>query len=156
MPFDTQTLVDYCHGLYDAWNRGDMETFYAGIHEHVTDHNAGEEETGIEGVRNALDTVRQAFPDHVYEVLDVVANPETMSLVCRLKCTATHVGDLFGLAPSGKKAEWVEARFVRLVPSEDPEQRFPVQTMEHWCITESLPMMVQLGHVSPPGTRQSW
>lgn len=100
--------------------------------------------------------MRAAFPGHVYDVLDVVADPESMSLVCRLKCTATHEGDLFGLAPAGKKAEWVEARFVRVVPSEDPQKRFPVQTMEHWCITDSLSTTMRLGHVPAPGTRQSW
>ena len=32
---------------------------------------------------------------------------------------------------------------------------FDTQTLVEFC-HESLSMMVQLGHVSPPGTRQSW
>ncbi len=148
-------LEEYCRGLYDAWNRGDMEAFYDGIDEHVTDHNAGEGETGIAGVRAALDTVRSAFPDHRYEVLDIVADAEKMSLVCRLACEGTQTGDLFGIPPRGKKARWIEARFVTVVPAE-PGARFKVRTKEHWAVTDSLSMMTQLGHVPPPGQRESW
>ena len=150
-----EDLKTYCRGLYEAWNRGDMETFYAGMDAHITDHNAGEGETGVAGVRAALDTVRSAFPDHQYEVLDIVADAQTMSLVCRLACTGTQTGDLFGLPPHGKKARWIEARFVKLVEAE-PGAPFRVRTKEHWAVTDSLSMMTQLGHVPAPGQRESW
>lgn len=151
-----EILEDYCRALYDAWNAGDMETFYAGIDDHVTDHNAGEGETGIEGVRDALDTVRSAFPDHRYEVLDVVADPDQMLLSVRLRCTGTHEGDLFGIPPSGRTATWMESRYVKLVPAEEENPVFPVKTKEHWAIIDGLAMMTQLGHVPAPGTRDTW
>lgn len=150
-----EDLEAYCRGLYDAWNRGDMEAFYQGIHDHVVDHNAGEGETGIEGVRAALDTVRAAFPDHEYEVLDVVADAERLSLVCRLRASGTHQGDLFGIAPSNRRASWDEARFIR-VEASGPGSRWPVLTREHWAVVDSLSMMTQLGHVPTPGQRESW
>ena len=148
-------LETYCRGLYDAWNRGDMEAFYEGIHDHVVDHNAGEGETGIAGVRAALDTVRTAFPDHAYEVLDVVADAARMSFVCRLRASGTHQGDLFGIAPSNQHASWDEARFIRVEESE-PGARWPVRTLEHWAVIDSLTMMTGLGHVPAPGQRESW
>lgn len=151
-----QTLEEYCRALYRAWNDGDMETFYAGIDEHVTDHNAGEGETGIAGVRDALDTVRAAFPDHRYEVLEVVADADKMLLSVRLRCTGTHEADLFGIPPSGKTATWTESRYVKVVPTDDEDAAFPVKTKEHWAIIDGLAMMTQLGHVPPPGERESW
>jgi predicted ester cyclase len=147
-------LEEYCRGMYDAWNTGDMEKFYAGVADDVRDSNAGEGESGIEGVRQALDTVREAFPDHKYEVVRVVTNADDMSFVVHLKASGTHKGDLFGIAPSGKHAEWAEARFIQV--KELDGRPWPVVTSEHTAIVDGLAMMTQLGHVPKPGERDSW
>lgn len=150
-----QQLEEYCRGMYDAWNRGDMDAFYAGLDEGVVDANAGPDERGIAGVRNALDTVRSAFPDHRYEVLEVVPCGARKSFVVRLRASGTHKGDLFGIAPSGKHAVWTEARFIKVkeAPAGSP---WKVVTAEHAAIVDSLAMMTQLGHVPPPGKRDNW
>jgi predicted ester cyclase len=96
-----------------------------------------------------------AFPDHRYEVLDVIADAAHASFVVRLRARGTHRGDLFGIAPSGQHAEWTEARFIRVCVAE-PGGRWPMLTTEHWAISDSLTMMLQLGHVPPPGARESW
>jgi predicted ester cyclase len=147
-------LDEYCRGMYDAWNQGNMDRFYAGLMDDVVDHNAGEGETGREGVQDALDVVRSAFPDHRYEVLEVIPNAEQKSFVVRLRASGTHQGDLFGIEPSGKHAEWIEARFIKV--EENPNSPWGVATAEHWAVTDSLAMMTQLGHVPQPGQRESW
>jgi len=131
--------------MYDSWNDGRMEDFYGAIDEHVVDHNAGDDEAGLAGVRATLDTVRGAFPDLAYEVLAIASGDDDLTAV-RLRCTGTHLGDLFGDAPTGRRAEWTETRWARWRDG---------KVVEHWANTDSLSMMRQLGLISPAG-RDSW
>lgn len=141
-------LEQYVHGLYQAWNRGDMERFYAGVDLDVTDHNAGEDESGQSGVRTALDTIRAAFPDHAYVVERVVVDEPRSTVAVHLTASGTHDGaDFFGIPASGRHATWSEMRFARIRDH---------RTVEHWATVDSLSMMVQLGHVVPPTTRETW
>src|SRR4051812_19503871 len=131
--------------MYDAWNDGRMEDVYATIDEHVVDHNAGDDEAGLAGVRAALDGLLTGLPDLRYEVLAVAWDGSDVT-AARLGCTATHTGDLFGSPATGRRAEWTETRWVRWRNG---------KIVEHWANTDALPMMRQLGLVTPVG-RDSW
>lgn len=142
-----EQLESFVHSLYEHWNADDMEAFYQMIDEHVIDHNAGEHETGREGVKKALDSVRAAFPDSRYVVERVIADPERRMTAAHLSISGTQMGDLFGVPASGKFASWKEMRF-----SVWNEQG---QVTDHWAVIDNLNMYIQLGHVNRPG-RPSW
>ena len=135
--------------MYDAWNRGDMEAFYAVIADDVVDHNRGEGERGLDGVRRTLAHIRKAFPDYRYTVDEVVTQGDRTA--ARLICEATHLGDFFGYAPTGKKARWSETRWCTWKDG---------KVVEHRALGDGLSLMRQLGLVADTQardtTRSSW
>ncbi|CAN5672892.1 hypothetical protein BH23CHL7_BH23CHL7_18360 [soil metagenome] len=134
----------YPHRQYEFWNQGDMESFYALIDDDVVDHNAGEGEQGIAGVRVALTEVRRGFPDMTYQVDDVLVDGDKLAV--RLTVDATHTGEFFGYKPTGRHASWKETRIVRIANG---------KTVEHWASIDSLSMMRQLKLLDQQG-RESW
>lgn len=144
-----EELANLPHQLYKYWNSGEMDKFYEMIHPNVIDHNAGESETGRAGVKKALDTVRSAFPDSIYKVLDVIVDEKRQTITAFLEIEGTQTGELFGVPPSGKKAKWKEMRIAHMVDG---------MTKDHWAILDSLSMMRQLGHVVDKNEtdRENW
>jgi C-1 hydroxylase len=140
----TEQMRAYPHRMYDLWNRGEMEAFYALLDDDVVDHNAAGGERGIAGVRSILDQVRTAFPDMTYRVDDVLVDGDKLAV--RLTVEATHTGEFFGHQPTGRHASWTETRVVRIRDG---------KTVEHWANIDSLGMMRQLGLIGEPG-RDSW
>jgi predicted ester cyclase len=130
--------------MYDAWNRGDMESFYSYIDEDVVDHNRGEDEKGLDGVRKTLDHIREAFPDYRYTVEEVIVEGDRTAAI--LGCEATHRGSFFGYAPTGKKARWVETRWCTWKNG---------KVTEHRAVGDSLSLMRQLGLVADTQARDS-
>ena len=58
---------------------------------------------GIEGIRRAFGVFHDAFPDTRHEIHDLVAEGDRV--VCRMSATATHTGEIMGVAPTGKKVQ---------------------------------------------------
>ncbi len=133
------------HRMYGAWNDGRMEDVYAMIDEHVVDHNADDAEAGLAGVRLALDGVRRGFPDLQYTVEHVAFDGVDVT-AARLRCVGTHTGDFFGIAPTGRGADWRETRWARWRDG---------TVVEHWATTDALTMMRQLGLLDTAG-RDTW
>lgn len=121
-----------------------MEAVYDMLAPDVVDHAASEGEAGREGVRQVLDTVRRAFPDHHYTVEDVISEGDKFAV--RLTASGTHLGDFFGIPPTGRHAMWTETRIVRVADG---------KVVDHWANTDSLGMLRQLGVLPEPG-RTNW
>ena len=134
----------FAERFYHEWNYGNMEAVYDMLAPDVVDHAASEGEAGREGVRQVLDTIRRAFPDHHYTVEDVVSEGDKFAV--RLTASGTHLGDFFGIPPTGRHATWTETRIVRLVDG---------KVVDHWANTDSLGMLRQLGVLPEPG-RANW
>jgi predicted ester cyclase len=152
-----EEMMQYPHKLYSFWNANDMAGFYNLLDEDIKDHNAGEGESGIAGVKKALDTVHGAFPDSIYTVLNVIADTQTGMICAFLEVEGTQTGDLFGTPPSNKPAKWKEVRMVKLIKKSDGR----VVTADHWALLDALSMMTQLGHVrnvheDSESDRKSW
>ncbi|HLZ36712.1 MAG TPA: ester cyclase [Mycobacteriales bacterium] len=85
-----------------------------------------------------------AFPDHHYTVEDVISEGDKFAV--RLTASGTHLGDFFGIPPTGRHATWTETRIVRVVDG---------KVVDHWANTDSLGMLRQLGVLPEPG-RTNW
>ena len=59
---------------------------------------------GLEGFKGYVNMVRVAFPDFHNTIADLIA--EDNKVVARLTYSATHRGEIFGVAPTGKKIEY--------------------------------------------------
>jgi steroid delta-isomerase-like uncharacterized protein len=88
---------------------------------------------GIDGVRAVLGMIREAFPDHDAEVIQMVAEGD---LVATHKAfTGTHRGTFLGVPPTGRRATIRVMDFVRY---EDG------RIAEHWNVVDVAGLMAQL------------
>jgi predicted ester cyclase len=82
--------------------------------------------------------LRTAFPDRVDIIERVVAEGDTVGLLFRL--TATHVGNLFGIPPTGRKVDVYEIALLRIVNG---------QMVEGWFMMDEAELLRQLGARMP-------
>ena len=82
--------------------------------------------------------LRTAFPDRVDIIEHVVAEGDTVGLLFRL--TATHAGNLFGIAPTGKKVDVHELALLRIVNG---------RMIEGWFMMDEAELLRQLGARMP-------
>jgi len=86
------------------------------------------------GFRQLVLATRQAFPDVKVEVQDIVAEGEFA--VFHDVVRATSQGDFMGVPPNGKRIEWTEIHFLRIVGG---------RIVEHWSNFDQLGILRQLG-----------
>lgn len=94
---------------------------------------------GREGFRNYMDLVRAAFPDFRNTIEELIAEDD--AVVARLTYRATHRGELFGIAPTGKSIVYAGVAIFRVRNA---------QVADGWILGDTLGLMRQLGAV--PGT----
>ena len=105
--------------------------------------NAGEETVAVDElftpgvtrrVKRLFAEFRSAFPDWREEIVELVAEGETVA--GRFRCSGTHLGEFLGEAPTGRRMEVEEVFFLRA-----EEGRF----VDFWALEDSLNRMRQLG-----------
>ncbi len=64
-------------------------------------------------LRRAFDQFRAAFPDWHQEIIELVAEHDTV--VARFRCTGTHQGPWQGLQPTGRAMNIDEVYFFRII-----------------------------------------
>jgi predicted ester cyclase len=82
--------------------------------------------------------LRTAFPDRVDIIEDVIAEGDRVGLLFKL--TATHTGNYFGIAPTGKRIEVYELAMLRIVDG---------QMVEGWFMMDEVALLKQLGAKLP-------
>ena len=98
------------------------------------DPSNSEEVRGLEAAKRAASDYRQAFPDLRVTVEDLIA--EEYMVAARLRVRGTHLGDLNGIAPTGRRVD-----FTGIVISRVEGGRIA----EDWANFDDLGMMRQLG-----------
>jgi predicted ester cyclase len=108
-----QTIADSVRRFYrEVWNRWDDQALDELLAEDfVFRGSLGDEARGRDGFRGYRDRVRAAFPDFNNEIIELVAEGERAAV--RLRCTGSHEGELFGIAPSGRRITYEAAAFLR-------------------------------------------
>ena len=94
-----------------------------------------------EGFRGMIPVLRRAFPDLQYTIEDQIAEGDKVAQL--ISARGTLQGEFMGMQPTGKTAVWQEMHW----------HRFDAAGLlvEHWDITDSLGMMMQLGAGAPSG-----
>lgn len=124
----------------ENWTKGDLETIAADFAEDTLNHG---EAVGREGVRIVIEDIWQTFPDFRGEILDLVAEDDTV--VAYVKVSGTHLGVgeipvnggmLVGVEPTGKK---FTVRHIHLYKMRDGK------IIDHHATRDDLGMMQQLG-----------
>ena len=90
--------------------------------------------------RGWITPFRASFPDVDMEVVDLIAEGD--KVVGRFTCSATHLGDWLGHAPTGRRFERVdEVANFRLDDG---------RIVDSWSLEDSLSRLRQLGLVAVP------
>jgi hypothetical protein len=87
---------------------------------------------------------RVAFPDYQFTIDDLIAEGD--KVVVRGMARATHkrefpVGEMKGIAPSGKSLEWAEVWIVRIVDG---------KFADGWLLVDGISRLQQLGVLPLP------
>jgi predicted ester cyclase len=87
-----------------------------------------------EGIKAALRMMQAAFPDLQNSLDDIVATADKVAI--RVSCQGTHLGELWGVPPTGKKMTWSAIIIDHFSNG---------QIVEEWEWMDFLGLMRQLG-----------
>jgi predicted ester cyclase len=90
--------------------------------------------------RGWITPFRASFPDVDMEVVDLIAEGD--KVVGRFTCSATHLGDWLGHAPTGRRFERIDE--VAIFRLDDG------RIVDSWSLEDSLSRLRQLGLVAVP------
>ena len=122
----------------ELFNRGELALVDELLAPDYVNHSPGspDQPRGREGVKLVVVALRTAFPDLRYTIEDMVVGSEAVAV--RTTLTGTHRGDLFGVAPTGR----------RISVSQMTIETFRGgRIVAHHRVTDELTMMRQLGVV---------
>ena len=90
------------------WHAGDHGALLTVLHEDVRFRGSlGAELIGAEAFWTYLTSVRTALADYRCEILECVTEQD--AAFAKLRFSGTHVGDLRGFPPTGRRVEWLGA-----------------------------------------------
>jgi steroid delta-isomerase-like uncharacterized protein len=120
----------------DVLSAGDFDAFEELFADDYVNHNVPV--PGIpgtkEGFRELLIATRNAFPDVVVHIDNVIAEDDMVAF--RDHVTATSSGEFFGVPPSGSRVQWTEIHWLRIADG---------RIIEHWTNFDQLGILRQLG-----------
>ncbi|MFH8930884.1 ester cyclase [Streptomyces pristinaespiralis] len=120
-----------------AWNRWDLDgifTHWSPEIKHFSEDRPVDSEIMKAAMRGGL----AAFPDLHLDVRSAVSEGDRVIL--RITVTATHRGDFFGKAATGKKVTWFMLEELRFDDAG--------KIIEHYDVFNYLPMLKELGFVA--------
>ena len=95
---------------------------------------------GLEAAKHAAADYRQAFPDLHVTVEDLIAEGDRVA--ARLRFRGTHLGELDGIAPTGRRVDCTGIVISRIEEG---------KISEDWANFDDLGMMQQLRLIPEPG-----
>jgi steroid delta-isomerase-like uncharacterized protein len=108
--------------------------------DYISHQPAGEGDIrGVEAIKEFAAGIREAFPDTEVTIEDQIAEGD--KVVTRYTSRGTHQGELWGIAPTGRKVE---------VSSVSTNRTEGGKIVEHWTCADRLGMMQQLGVIEQP------
>jgi steroid delta-isomerase-like uncharacterized protein len=122
----------------EVWNQGNLEVLDEILDENYINHSPGAPNppTGPAGLKPIVAAIREAFPDLKYIIENIVIAENQIAVHTIM--TGTHLGDFFGIAPTGKQIRVNQMQIERIKNN---------KIIEHWRVTDDLNLMRQLGRI---------
>jgi steroid delta-isomerase-like uncharacterized protein len=120
--------------IEQVWNRGNLDVADEIFHPDHTSPSAPALPPGAEGTKMIATTFRTAFPDFHMTIEHIAAEDDRVA--ARFIETGTHLGELFGIPPTGKKVRFSEIGILRIADG---------KVVESWYDVDMLGLMQQLG-----------
>ena len=90
--------------LEEVWSQGDLAAADEMVDAHMIDHvTRPGNPIGLEGFKQSVTMFRNAFPDLEISSDDQITAGDKVAVVWTAR--GTHLGDLMGIAPTGKRIE---------------------------------------------------
>jgi steroid delta-isomerase-like uncharacterized protein len=125
----------------EVWNQGNLAAIDDLYDANQVSHGLGVEvPAGVAGLKQFVAMYRSAYPDTHFTIEDQVAEGD--KVVTRWTAIGTHRGELFGIAPTGKRVTVTGMALSRI------ENGKIVETWNHF---DALGQLQQLGAVPMPG-----
>jgi steroid delta-isomerase-like uncharacterized protein len=135
---DTMEKKQLINQLHHIWNSGDVEAipdvYSPSVIVHWPKGFAVNESHGFDGIRQAIENIRAAFPDWHEDVADMIIGDD--KVVTRYTSTGTHLGSYAGIKATGKKMELDEISIFRL---------YGGRVAEQWCLSDDISTLMMLG-----------
>ena len=127
--------------FWKVWEAGNIGLVDDLVAPEYVNHNPGmpNQPEGPEGIKAVVNMFRGGMPDLRVVIDDMVAEGDKVAV--RYKIEGTHVGDLFGVPPTGRRVS---------IESVTIERVSEGKIREHWRVTDTLDMMQQLGAIPTP------
>jgi steroid delta-isomerase-like uncharacterized protein len=125
--------------IEEIWNKGNLavvDELYADDAPH-NDPAWPVQTAGAEGIKQAAEIYRSAFPDLHLAIEDTIAEGD--QVVVRWRSTGTHEGELQGIQPTGKQINLTGISISRIADG---------KIVEEWVNWDTLGMMKQLGVIT--------
>ena len=107
----------------------------------AVDHFAfGSQASGIEEMKDAVVSLRGAFPDATFAIEDLIAEGD--KVVTRSIFTGTHRGNFLGMAATGNAVSFSVITVTRMADGKQTER---------WGMYDQMAMMQQLGAIPAEG-----
>lgn len=117
-----------------AAERGDMGAIDELVHPDHRDHAPEGGSAGREGVRRSMEWLGATFGDPRNDVEDLIAAGDRV--VARVRFSATHIGELEGIPPTGRRFQTEHVHIWRVADG---------LLAEHWMVRDDLAVVRQLG-----------
>ncbi len=114
----------------EVWNEHDLDAIDGLVSPDYVNHAATTEEYRRGGARRIWEWILSVFPDHRFEVEDAAADGHTVAI--RGTMTATHEGELMGIASTGKRVAAQQSHWFGVVGG---------KITEHWAVRDDLGML---------------
>lgn len=126
--------------LMEAFSEGRLEVLDEVMTEDFVNHNAPPGvSAGIDGVKQIIAMERRGFPDLHYTMHREVEEGDIVVQHARVE--GTHLGEVFGVAPTGRSVVWNEIHVARVRDG---------RCSEHWGVNDMASVWIQIGRVAPP------
>jgi steroid delta-isomerase-like uncharacterized protein len=123
--------------MEEVLNKGNMQAVDELIAPNFVEHNPFPGQApGVEGLKQAMVALRQAFPDLHVTVDEMLSDGD--KVVIRSTMKGTHKGNFMNIPATGKQISVEGIDIVRISNG---------RAVEHWGVTDNLTMMQQLGLV---------
>jgi len=126
--------IELARRLIAAYAAGDESELEALVDRAYRDHAPNRIAVGPDGVRESLSWLRSTFADREIEVEDIIAAQDRV--VARVRFSATHVGEIEGIAATGRRVETEHVHIWRVAGH---------RLAEHWMVRDDLTALRQLG-----------
>ena len=123
--------------MEEVLNKGNMQAVDELIAPNFVEHNPFPGQApGVEGLKQAMAALRQAFPDLHVTVDEMLSDGD--KVVIRTTMKGTHKGNFMNIPATGKQMSVEGIDILRISNG---------RAVEHWGVTDNLTMMQQLGLV---------